>query len=173
MEYREIELLHEYFQLDYKIQSKERKIEYVKRDFFAQNIYGYTNYHDPKGIFQKGFNIESKIINYLDYLAVIEKQIIILKRKNNHFKAYLATLEPNVYLSLKRRYCIRIFDLEKIQALGSDKKIINELLEIEEAISYEFKTDFELFNEMKIQFGSLDNETLEESFDTMLEILGA
>jgi len=47
------------------------------------------------------------------------------------------------------------------------------LLEIEEAISYEFKTDFELFNEMKIQFGSLDNETLEESFDTMLEILGA
>lgn len=172
MEYEKIELLHEYFQLDYKIQSKERKKEYVKRDFFAQNLYGYIKYDDPKGIFQKGFNVESKVINYLDYLAVVERQIIILKRKNYHFKAYLATLDYNLYLSLKRRYKTRVFDLEEIQTLGSDQEIINELLEIEEAISYEFKKEFELFNEMKLQFGSLSNETLEDSFDAMLEVLG-
>lgn len=59
----------------------------------------------------------------------------------------------------------------------ADEKFLNEILEIEQAISFEFNDEFYEADSsevlmIKLEDTELTNETLEESFDLVAELLG-
>lgn len=59
----------------------------------------------------------------------------------------------------------------------ADEKFLNKILEIEQAISFEFNDEFYEADSsevlmIKLEDTELTNETLEESFDLVAELLG-
>lgn len=143
-------------------------------EFEALNYYGGTDFYDPIGVKNKGFRVESRVSAYVDYIQACERNIQKNKRRLHFFKQYTDTLDPHTYSSLKRRYGY-INRLDDMQELGHDEQVLDEILEIEEAISHEF--DFGVLPEfdkkmLLVEYNDLEPDTLEDSFDTMLEVLG-
>lgn len=174
MKYEHKELIHDYIHIEEQNKRIENRIYNAEVEFYEQNFYGGTDFYDPIGIKNRGFRVESKVSNYVDFIEACERNIKKNKRRQHHFKRYTDTLDVHTHSSLKRRYS-NISRLDEVQELGHDNKVLDEILEIEEAISHEF--EFEKLPEfdkkrLLVEFNDLKPDTLEDSFDTMLEVLG-
>lgn len=174
LKYEYKELIHDYLNVANRITRIEQRMHNAKIEFKALNYYGGTNYDDPIGVRSKGFRMESKVSNYVDYIQMCEKNIEKNKRRMHYFKRFTDNLDPHTYSSLKRRYGY-INRLDDMQELGHDEQVLDEILEIEEAISHEF--DFRELPEfdkkmLSVESNDLEPDTLEDSFETMLEVLG-
>lgn len=174
LENEQKELISDYLKLDRRIERIEWRLEKVKNEFVAQNFYGGIDYYDPIGIRSKGFNVCSRVSGYVDITTVLERNIDKNRRREYHFNRYIQSIDQRTYSSLKRRY--GTFErYDDIQTLGSDNRILKEILEIEEAISHEFNEPLqdEVNREiLAIQNEPLTNDTLEQSFDKITELLG-
>ena len=174
MRYEHKELIHDYLNVDRRITRIEQRIHNAKIEFEAINYYGGTDFGDPIGVRNRSFRVETRVSEYVDYIRACERNIAKNKRRIHYFKRFTDTLDPHTYYSLKRRYG-SINRLDDMQELGHDKQVLDEILEIEEAISHEF--DFEKLPEhnkkmILVEFNDLKPDTLEDSFNTMLEVLG-
>lgn len=174
MRYEHKELIHDYLNIDRQIKRIEQRMYNAQLEFEALNYYGGTYFYDPIGVRNKGFRVESRVGAYVDYIQACERNIEKNKRRIHYFKRFTDTLDPHTYSSLKRRYG-SINRLDDIEVLGHDEQVFDEILEIEEAISHEF--EFEKLPEhdkkmILVEFNDLEPDTLEDSFDTMLEVLG-
>ena len=174
MRYEHKELIHDYLNVDRRIKRIEQRIHSAKIEFEALNYYGGTDFYDPIRVRNRGFRVESRVTDYVDYIRACERNIAKNKRRIHYFKRFTDTLDHHTYSSLKRRYG-SINRLDDMQELGHDEQVLDEILEIEEAISHEF--DFEKLPEfdkkmLLVEFNDLKPDTLEDSFDTMLEVLG-
>ena len=174
MKYEHKELIHDYLNVANRITRIEQRIHNAKIEFEALNYYGGTIYDDPIGVRNRGFSVANRVIGYVDYIRACERNIAKNKRRIHYFKRFTDTLDPHTYSSLKRRYG-SFYRLDDMQELGHDKQVLDEILEIEEAISHEF--EFEKLPEfdkkrLLVEFNDLKPDTLEHSFDTMLEVLG-
>ena len=174
MKYEHKELIHDYLNVANRITRIEQRIHNAKIEFEALNYYGGTNFYDPIGVRNRAFRVESRVCSYVDYIRACERNIAKNKRRIHYFKRFTDTLNPHTYSSLRRRYG-SFNRLDDVQELGHDKQVLDEILEIEEAISHEF--DFEKLPEhnkkmILVEFNDLKPDTLEDSFDTMLEALG-
>ena len=174
MRYEHKELIHDYLNVDRRITRIEQRIHNAKIEFEALNYYGGTDFYDPIGVRNRAFRVESRVCSYVDYIRACERNIAKNKRRIHYFKRFTDTLDTHTYSSLKRRYG-SINRLDDMQELGHDEQVLDEILEIEEAISHEF--GFEKLPEfdkkrLLVEFNDLKPDTLEDSFDTMLEVLG-
>lgn len=167
------ELIHDYLRLDKNIRRAYKRLEWLEWEFYSQNFCGRTEFN-ILGVKTVGFRVDSKVGSYVDVLNACEHNIKKMKRKKYHFERYLKTLDNNVYISLKRRYG-SYKDLEQAQELGHDKKVVDELLEIEDAVKFEFKElefDKEQHEKEEIEDIELNADTLELSFNKITEMLG-
>lgn len=175
MNYEQKELIHAYLNLDKQIHRQEKRREFFEMEFRHQNYSGSTRFCSNEGVSFQGFKVDLKVSNHIDRMNAIESKISRLKRKKHYFNRFLMTMESSNLKSIKRRYDVNYNVIDDIQTLGSDRKVLDEILEIEEAISHEFNT--ELPRELNKKFVSiaeaeLTEETIESSFEAMLEALG-
>jgi len=170
-----IEMIHEYLNLNKRITQKVKKIEGYKRYFHNRNYFGGMDFYDPIEIGHKGFRVDSEVAHYVDRLATMNQSLKALKRRKQYFDAYIQSLTLDVQRGLQRdfkRYDERMFD---ITLTNTHRKLIHEILEIEEAIAHEFNTDvLPEFNKdiVAVETNELTSDTLEDSFDAMINMLG-
>ena len=174
MRYEHKELIHDYLNIDRQIKRIEQRMYNAQIEFEALNYYGGTDFYDPIGVRNKSFRVESRVSSYVDYIRACERNVAKNKRRMHYFNQFTDTLDPRTLDSLERRYGY-INRLDDMQGLGHDEQVLDEILEIEEAISHEFV--FEKLPEhnkkmLLVESNDLEPDTLEESFDTMLEMLG-
>lgn len=173
MKYEHKELIHEYLTIDRRIKRIEERIEVARIEFEAQSYHGRMDF-DVMGVFMKGFKVDTKVCNYVDSIIIRERKIMKYKRKKHYFSRYVSSLDQHTYLSLKRRYG-SYWGLDEAQELGHDLQVLDEILEIEEAISHEFNIGCpqERENDMvAVEMNDLRPDTLEQSFNAMLEKIG-
>ena len=174
-DYNYIVMIHEYMNLDKQIIRKKKKIVNIEKGFYAQNFCGRIDFDDPKGIHATGFNVKNEVTQYLDRIAKQQEGIAILRRKKAYFTAYMNSLSPVVKNSLKRDFKHDTVEMYNITLTNTHKKVVAEIAEIEEAICHEFRK--ELFPEYEkdiiaVETGELTNDTIEDSFKSMLNVLG-
>lgn len=174
-EYRYIEMIHEYLNLDNKIIRKQKRIKNLEKEFYSQNFCGKIDYANPKGVYTAGFNVQNKVCQYVDRLEEQHKGLSILKRKKQHFQRFVDGLSIDVQRGLKRDFKHDNMTMYNISLTKTHKKIVQEILEIEEAICHEFHTDpFPEYDKdlLAVETVELTSETIENSFQTMLNMLG-
>ena len=167
------ELIQSYMNIDKEIKDTERRLMYKKKSFYAQNFYGKTEFNAIR-IQSKGFRVDSRVAGYVDLCNTLERQIEVLERKKMYFNRFMRTLPNEVLSSLNRRYKVIDFNMDNIQSMGSDRKVLDEILEIEEAISFQFgmKDNPDFLKMKQLENVELTEETVEDSFENMLELLG-
>lgn len=173
MKYEHKELIHEYLTIDRRIKRIEERIEVARIEFEAQSYHGRIEY-DVMGVSMRGFKVDTKVCDYVDSIIIRERKIMKYKRKKHYFSRYVSSLDQHTYLSLKRRYG-SFWGLDEAQELGHDLQVLDEILEIEEAISHEYDTNTLPEHEkdmVAVELNDLNPDTLEQSFSTMLEKLG-
>lgn len=171
MNYKQKEIIHEYFKLDKLIQSKKRRLEYIKLEFDNINYCGSTVFSFNDGIQYRGFRVDTRVVGYVDLITTINRQIKAMERKQGYFNHFLTTLSNDTIISLNRRYKHYIGAIDNIQTMPSDYKVWEEIEQIEEAISFEFGTEKDL-QAIRIENTELTNDTLESSFDEITAFLG-
>lgn len=173
MKYEHKELIHDYLNIDRQNERIEQRIKRTQIEFHSQNIYGGTDFN-PLGVRSKGFRVDSKVSDYVDNINACERNIAKNKRRKHHFSRYIKTLDQHTYSSLNRRYG-HYDSLEESQELGHDEQVLDEILEIEEAISYEFDTDISSEHKkevLQVEYTVFSDDTVEQSFEAMQELLG-
>lgn len=167
------ELIQSYFNIDKRIKQTEKRLERVIYEFEHANYWGGTvaTSTELKNI---GFKVASRVAGYVDLCNTLERQIKMLERKKVYFNRFMSTLSNDVLVSLYRRYRVNDFNIDNIQSMGSDRKVLDEILEIEEAISFQFgmKDNPDYLKMKQLENVELTEETVEQSFDNMLELLG-
>lgn len=198
MNHDQKEIIQDYFNLERMIQSKKRRLEYVQLEFESINYCGSTVFTFNEGVQYRGFRVDTRVAGYVDTITTIERHIDKMERKQTYFKRFLSTLTNDALSSLKRRYKHYIGSIDDIQTMPSDKKVLDEIKEIEEAIKFQFKDDY-IFNlkqdiqnkrgkneqgknnEQKpvsyakvkqIENADFTDDTVEDSFDAITELLG-
>lgn len=174
-DYNYMVMIHEYMNLDKQIIRKKKKIANIEKGFYAQNFCGRIDFDDPKGIHATGFNVQNEVCQYVDRLEEQYKGLSILKRKKQHFQRFVDGLGIDVQRGLKRDFKHVSAGTYGITLTNTHKNVIQEIAEIEEAICYEFNTV--LFPEhdkdlIAVETGELSNDTIEDSFKSMLNVLG-
>lgn len=167
------ELIQSYFNIDRRIKQTEKRLERVIYEFEHANYWGGTvaTSTELKNI---GFKVASRVAGYVDLCNTLERQINVLERKKTYFNRFMNTLSNDALVSLNRRYGVIDFNIDNIQSMGSDRKVLDEILEIEEAISFEFgmKDNPDYLKMKQLENVELTEETVEQSFENMLELLG-
>lgn len=194
MNYEQKELIHSYLSIQKEIKRKEEYIKRATTEYTHQNYFSSVEF-SIEGLRTRGFRMDVQVSGHVDYIRAVERNIAKLQRKLKHFNRYMATVPPNVIESLKRRYLVNHIYIDDIQTLGSDKKILDEINEIEEAIRFEFgeikvykrmQSEKEIiivadkneepseadFRAIVLEETVLGEETTEEAFETMSELLG-
>lgn len=167
------ELIHDYLNLARRIKRIERRMIKKEIEFNSQTFCGITEYH-PLGLRHKGFKVDERVANYIDLMNTYKRNIAMNKRRMFYFKSFLNGLDPHTRVSLKRRYKQNM-RFDEIQSLGHDRIVLDEIVEIEDAISYEFGTSLsgELNREiLQVEYTKFSEETVEDSFEAMQKLLG-
>lgn len=154
MDDAEKELIYSYLTIDNRINWRLRRIKLLEEEFSYQNYYGSTRFTSEGTVRYFGFRLESKVCGHVAQIAGLERSITKLEKRKVYFKRYLSTLSIDRLRSLERRYLVKYVDFQDIHAMPSDKHVIEEIKEIEEAINFEFggKKLFRMneFNEMEV-----------------------
>lgn len=175
MRVEHIELIHDYFNLDDRINRTKLRTLQLQREFDSLNYYGNIVFDTNDGVKYQGFRLDSRVINYVDSIALYNRHIMKLERRKHHFKTFTHTLDRDAYLSFERRYKYIRGSFEQVSYSKADERYLNEILEIEQAISSEFNDPLqdELNRDyIEIEQLELTNETLEESLDRITDLLG-
>lgn len=170
-----IEMIQNYFFLDKRIAQVEKKIERLKIGFSNRNFYGGMTYNNFDGVKYQGFSVDNEVCKYVDTLNSRKESVTNLKRKQYHFKRYLSSLSLDAQRGFRRDFKRADDNMYKMTLTNTHRELVMEILEIEEAVSHEFKSELlpEYEKDMVVvETNDLTPDTLEESFDTMLEMLG-
>lgn len=167
------ELIQSYFNIDRRIKQTEKRLERVIYEFEHANYWGGMTV-TPEGLKNIGFKVASRVAGCVDLCNTLERQIEVLERKKVYFNRFISTLSNDVLSSLNRRYRVIDFNTDNIQSIGSDRQVLDEILEIEEAISFQFgmKDNPDFLKMKQLENVELTEETVEDSFENMLELLG-
>lgn len=167
------ELIHDYLNLERHIESIKKRMIQKEIEFNNQTFCGVTEFH-PLGLKRNSFRVDDGVVRYIDLMNTYNQQIEMNNRRLHYFNHFLNSLDPHTKASLIRRYkeCM-CFD--KIQGLGHDRIVLDEIAEIEDAISYEFNIvlSAELQrNAIQVEYTSFSQDTVENSFQAMQNLLG-
>ena len=173
MNYEQKELIHDYLNLEKNTKKIEKRKNQKEVEFNAQTFSGGTEFH-PLGVRYKGFKVDDRVVGYIDLMNTYKRNIEKNRRRLHYFNRFLKGLDPHTTASLKRRYK-QVTRYDEIQELGHDEIVLDEILEIEEAISFEFNTA--ITNELQrkviqVEYTHFSEETVEDSFQAMQELLG-
>lgn len=174
-EYKYIEMIYEYMNLDKKIIRKQKRINSLEKGFYSRNFCGHTDFDDPKGIRSKGFNVQNEVCQYVDRLEEQYVGLSILKRKKQYFQNFMNGLSKDIRGGVERDFKHDNMTMYNITLTNTHKKVVQEILEIEEAICHEFQKDpFPEYDKelLELETVELSSKTIENSFQIMLSILG-
>lgn len=148
--------ISEYFYLEKRIAKTYRRMAFFQEEFKSKNYY--TSMQERYGEMRTvAFHVEREVINYITCNQMAEQHIKELEYKQKHFKRYwwgLHTTEQEYYLSRFKYH-------EPVINDRLDKEIMEEVTEIEEAVSHYFKKE------------TLDYAIeKEDHFKKMMELLG-
>lgn len=172
MRTRHKEIIQDYFFLGTQITRKKEQLNELHLEFYSRNFYGGTNYDDPMGIRAKGFNVESEVTYFSDNTSILESKIKALERKYEYFKRFRLSLDNNEYQKLLKKYTTST-NVSTITTGDIDESVLDEILEIEEAVGYEFDKLIppDLTKEV-VMAESLNADNMEDSFQAVAELLG-
>lgn len=168
------ELIHDYLNLDRKIESIKSRVSFREFMFYEQSLCGTTDLNDPNGIRRIAFRVDSRVSDYIDSINMYERNLEANKRRQHYFNIFLSSLDPHTVISLKRRYK-NGYNYEEMQSIGHDRIVLEEILEIEEAIGYQFPmilSDEMQREALRVECAPLSEDTVEDSFQTMQKLLG-
>lgn len=168
-----VEIIYDYVNMDKKIHSKKYELNYSILRFEFANYHGATRFDEVEGVSFIGFKVDEQVPFYLDRQSQLSTQIKKLQRKQKYFKRYLLSLENNERVEFIKKYRVHPSQIENIYTTAIDEQALEEIIEIEEAISYEFNCEvpFDVQREI-IQIESLDNDAVEDSFQAVSALLG-
>lgn len=89
MRVEHIELIHDYFNLDNRINRKKQRLQQLQREFESFNYYSHTVYDVVEGFYVRGFRLESRVCDYIDSLTLYKRHIMKLERKNTTLRRLL------------------------------------------------------------------------------------
>lgn len=167
------ELIHDYINIDKRIKQIEYRMDQREIEFNAQSFCGGTIFH-PLGVMYAGFRVDERVSTYIDLMNTYKRNIAMNKRRRYYFNNFLNGLDPHTRASLKRRYKQNM-RFDEMQSIGHDRIVLDEIVEIEDAISYEFGTSLsgELNKEiLQVEYTKFSEETVEDSFEAMQKLLG-
>lgn len=167
------ELIHDYLDLDGYIRKIKRRKRNTIIEFNAQSFTGKA-VEDPTGLRYIAFKVDERVTNHIDLINNYNRNIEMCRRKQQYLNQFLSTLDHHTVMSLYRRYK-NVAYFEDVQVMGHDEIVLDELLEIEEAIRFEFrnKRADELLNDtLEVEQASLTDDTVEDSFEAMKKLLG-
>lgn len=168
------ELIHDYLNLDSRIKRTEKRRYQAEYSFNMQTFCGTTDFSSPLGIRHKGFRVDVRVVEHIDLMNTYKLNTKKNRRRQYHFNRFMYSLDPHTRASLERRYK-QVSNYDDIQALGHDHVVLDEILEIEEAIGYEFNTsmiDDDEGDAMKVEYTRFTTDTVEDSFQAMQAMLG-
>ena len=168
-----VEIIYDYVNMDDKIKHKQQDLEYSILEYELANYHGATRFDEVEGVGYKGFKLDVQVPFYLDRQSQLSIQIKKLQRKQKYFKRYLLSLENNERVEFIKKYRVHPSQIETIHTTAIDEQALEEIIEIEEAISYEFNCEvpFDVQRDI-IQIESLDNDAVEDSFQAVSALLG-
>lgn len=173
MNYEQKELIHDYLNLDRRIKRIEKRMIQREVEFNTQTFSGGTVF-DPLGVRHKGFKVDDRVCGYVDLMNTYKRNIAMSKRRLGYFNRFLTSLDPHTKASLIRRYQ-QSMRFDEMQDLGHDRIVLDEIIEIEDAISYEFGTTLsdELNRDViQVEYTVFSEDTVEDSFQVMQSLLG-
>lgn len=173
MKYEHKELIHDYLNLERYIKRINKRINKKQIEFNAQSFCGTTEFGGLE-IRHRGFRVDDRVCSYVDLINTYRQNIEMNKRRLHYFNRFLTSLDQHTALSLRRRYK-KVVYFGEVQELGHDEIVLDEILEIEDAISYEFSTA--LSNELQrdalqVEYTLFSSDTVEDSFQAMQNLLG-
>lgn len=159
--------------MDKKLYDTELYLEHCILEYELANYHGATRFDEVDGVGYKGFKLDTQVPFYLDRQTQLSTQIKKMQRKQKYFKRYLLSLENNKRVNLLKKYRVHPSQIESIYTSAIDEQTLKEIVEIEEAISYEFDCEIPIDIQREIvQIESLDNDTVEDSFQAVSALLG-
>lgn len=159
----ELRQIQEYFHLDKTIIEIKHHIELLRKEFYTQTMTSRTLTFD-ESIVTVGFNVADQVTLLVDNILLQERVIEEMKKRQRYLNDYLNSLDPEEKAYLIRKYTKEYAPTHVTEA---DINLYDEILEIEEAINFmkgcppDNRKNFEL-----------DNDSLEEDFDEISELLG-
>lgn len=159
----ELKKIHRYFNLENEILRIQYHIGLLREEFYSQSMSTAVRYTEL-GIVSKGFSPERNVIQLVDNILIKQKRIKQIRKKQRYFNDYLHSLDPKEKHYLINKYVKNIVPKNVQQA---DVNLYKEILEIEEAIN--FMNGHPPDPQVNI---SLDNETLQDDFNNITEMLG-
>lgn len=121
-----------YMKLDYSIRRLQKRIDNMQSVFFDRSFHTRIEPTDL-GLNVLAYRIESEVCGYVDSVSRIYKKLENKKRIRKYFNDYLNSLSPRERDYLYKRYLMG-YDLPEQEEI--DNATIEEIREIEEAISY-------------------------------------
>lgn len=153
-----------YFKLDKRIKAKEKRIKTLRDSFYDQSMATRVT-SDGLEVISMGFSTERNVIPLVDALVHMEKTIQIFCKKRRYLNDYLNLLPLLERRSLVKRYA---GDDLPIETDPSDTDLYAEILEIEDAINFQYGYPLEIrADTLEITKGSY-----ESNINSIAELLG-
>lgn len=162
---KEIEIenfIHRYFGLSERIGLLKTAIKYREYEFSNRSFYNWIEFGEMS-IKNVGVKVEKEVINHVSSIELTEKRIQRLNKREYYFTNYLNNLSKTDYVILKSKYTT---SYELLQFTNLDKQTYDEILEIEEAIAFQF----DYFLEKESNY--LELKAFKSDYEKMLEELG-
>ena len=132
-----------YINLEKKIQRYKRRIIELEKSFYEQSMTTRTTGNELS-IYSFSFSPDKMVIPYLDAVAALQRTIERLQKRKGYFDAYINTLNSNDQSYLYDRYRNGI----PKEPNAFDATLFEEILEINEAISYMYGYPQDIRNDM-------------------------
>lgn len=155
------DLIQKYLFLAESIERAERRLHSVQRTFHAQSMHTRTETTKEGEIITVGFRQDTEVVRYLDCLADIEQNIDKNRKRKRYFDQFLHTLPPEAQIYIHRRYKR---SCEETPREKLEQVILDEINEIEEAISYQYGYEAEPRE-------TLEGDTTKMAFTDVLKLL--
>ncbi|SEN86777.1 hypothetical protein SAMN04488134_102138 [Amphibacillus marinus] len=153
-----------YLNIDDEVQRISQSIKKARIKFYDQSLISSVQATEL-GVHSVGFNVAKEVVSFVDMVAMLERRIQGLRKKERYAEDYLQSLSDEERSYLVNRY--------RNQPVGGDLNQIElafyeEILEIEEAMNHMRNIE----SEPSTEGMALSNDTLDIDFSSILEMVG-
>ncbi|MFI3728493.1 hypothetical protein [Vagococcus fluvialis] len=156
-------LIFKYLSLSKNISKCNKKKKRI-RSYFYQQSFTPCIYYDGQSVKNISLKIDKEVVRLIDTLDMLSLIKKILQKKQYYFKSFFDNLSNDERKKIYEKYKQQNF--RNIAYSPLDELIIDEILEIEEAISYQFDYLFEK------EMNEKDSNEIEDEFENMLLEMG-
>lgn len=132
------DLISRYFHLEESIKRSANRIKQVRYLMYNTSLHTHIEPGENGELVVKAFRLEREVVNFVDCCRDIQRHIDMERKRMHYFKQFLNSLEPKEYDYLYDKYVKNLYVPDRID---TEKAVIDEINEIEEATMYMFGYD--------------------------------